>query len=171
VIGRVRGIPKAKTKAWTAKVQGAILAVLTNVFSSKTTSKSEHLYETETDFYEDYFDDDYYESCPRDTFVDSFNNRGEAIGKLSFGDHVVAFDERYVDAKIADILKKIADVRSNNYVHYSATGYINNEPFSGDRVAKIGYHISTGADTQMDLTLCDDYHSRYHLAFNNPSAG
>jgi hypothetical protein len=137
VTGRVRGRPKAKTKAWTAKVQGAILAVLPKAFPSKITPKSEHPYEAETDFDEDYFNDDYYESCPRDTFVDYFNNRGEAIGKSSFGDHVAAFDERYVDDNITDILKKTTDVRSNNYVHHSETGYINIEPFSGDHVTEI----------------------------------
>jgi hypothetical protein len=151
--GRVRGRPKAKTNAWAAKVQGTILAALAKAFPSKTTSKSEHPYEVETDFYEDHFDDDYYESCPRDTFVDYFNNKRESIGKSSFGDHVAAFDERCVDNAITDMLKKkTTDARSNNYVHHSTTGCINNEPFSGDRVVEIGYQDS----------LRGDYHSRYH---------
>jgi hypothetical protein len=50
-----------------------------------------------------------------------------------------------------DILKKTTDARSNNYVRRSTKGYINNEPFRGDRVAEIEYHISTGTDTQIDL--------------------
>jgi hypothetical protein len=102
---------KQKTNPWTAKVQSIILAALPTVSPSKTTSKSEHAYEAGTDFYEDYFDD-YYESCPRDTFVDYFNNRGGAIGKSSFSDHVAAFDECYVDDNSAVILQNQEGYRS-----------------------------------------------------------
>jgi hypothetical protein len=113
----------------------------------------------ETDFYDDPFDEDYQESCPRDTFGDHFANdehrastkADETTGKSSYGDHIIVIDERSADDDITDIFMEILDAHSRNNGHQSTTDYINNDQpliefFNGDHITVIGNHVSTNTN-------------------------